>query len=156
MPPRFPAPPSLSRDVLRQADIEALLVPWLPDPTDRAFVARCIVDEGPIHHRGSSYALLRLLGLALAAAGGPAATTGETAAIPMRLPPHLRRGDDDQNFPLGVPLAALERLAPRDSPAFGALLDCLRDGPPHHALANAAMVCLLDALLARLSPGTSP
>lgn len=151
MPHRPLASHSASRAVLRREDIESLLVPWLPDPTDRAFVARCIVDEGPIHHRGASYALLRLLGLALAAAGGPIAAPGESAAIALRLPPHLRRGHVDETFPLGVPLAPLERLAARDSPAFTALVDCLRDGPPHHALANAAMVCLLGALLDRLS-----
>ena len=154
MPHRPLASHSASRAVLRREDIESLLVPWLPDATDRAFVARCIVDEGPIHHRGASYAVLRLLGLALAAAGGPVGPAGEAAPIALRLPPHLRRGHDDENFPLGVPLAALERLAARDSPAFTALLDCLRDGPPHHALANAAMVCLLGALLERLDVGS--
>src|SRR5690606_9515312 len=85
------------------------------------------------------------------AAGGPVSTPGPAAPIALRLPPHLRRGHADENFPLGVPLAALERLAPQGSPAFTALLDCLRDGPPHHALANAAMVCLLGALLERLA-----
>jgi hypothetical protein len=30
------------------------------------------------------------------------------------------------------------------------MIDCLLDGPPHHALANAALVCLIDALLARI------
>jgi hypothetical protein len=135
---------------VRRAEVEALLAPWLPDAIDRAFVVRCIVDEGPTHHRGASYALLRLLGLALAAAGGPPAVRGEAAPIALRLPPHLRRGHEDENFPLGVPLAALERLAPRDSAGFEHLLECLSDGPPHHALANAAMVCLLDALLTRL------
>jgi hypothetical protein len=134
----------------RRAEVEALLAPWLPDPVDRSFVARCIVDEGPTHHRGASYALLRLLGLALDAAGGPPPTRGESAPVALRLPPHLRRGHDDENFPLGVPVAALERLAPRGTAGFDHLLECLRDGPPHHALANAAMVCLLDALLARL------
>lgn len=137
----------------QRLEIEALLAPWLADPTDRAFVARCIADEGPEHHRSASYALLRLLGLALAAAGGPPGPPGDAAPIALRLPPHLRRGHTDENFPLGVPLAALARLAPRGSAAFDHLLDCLRDGPPHHALANAAMVCLLDALLRRLEEG---
>jgi hypothetical protein len=137
----------------QRSEIEALLAPWLADPIDRAFVARCIVDEGPEHHRTASYALLRLLGLALDAAGGPPETTGESAPIALRLPPHLRRGHADEHFPLGVPLAALARLAPRDSAAFERLLDSLSDGPPHHALANAAMVTLLDALLRRLEEG---
>lgn len=137
---------------MRRDEIEALLAPWLPDATDRAFVVRCIVDEGPIHHRGASYALLRLLGLALEAVGGPGPRRDEAAPIPLRLPPRRQRGDDDDGqFPLGVPLAAIERLAPRGSPTFAALLDYLRDGPPHHALANAAMVCMLGALLDRLA-----
>lgn len=153
---RLLAPSSLSRDLLRREDIEALLEPWLPDATDRGYVARCIVEEGPIHHRGANYALLRLLGLALAAVGGAGPQRGEAAPVALRLPPHLRRGVDDENFPLGVPLSALERLAPRGSPTFDALLDCLRDGPPHHALANAAMVCLLGALIDRLAPETAP
>lgn len=144
-------PRAANTSASRRAEVEAILAPWLPDAVDRSFVARCIVDEGPTHHRGASYALIRLLGLALAAAGGPPAARGESAPVALRLPPHLRRGHDDQNFPLGVPLAALERLAPRGSAAFDNLLECLRDGPPHHALANAAMACLLDALLARLA-----
>lgn len=151
MPHHLLAPASSARAILRHDEIDALLAPWLPDAGDRAFVVRCIVDEGPIHHRGANYALLRLLGLALAAVGGPGPQRGETAAIPLRLPPHQRRDDDERRFPLGVPLDALERLAPRDSSAFAALLDCLRDGPPHHALANAAMVCMLGALLDRLA-----
>jgi hypothetical protein len=150
MPPRLLAA-SAAHAVLPHDDIDALLAPWLPDEAERAFVVRCIVDEGPIHHRGASYALLRLLGLALAAVGGPGPRRGEMAPVSLRLPPHHRRRDDDGVFPLGVPLDALERLAPRDSPTFHALLDWLRDGPPHHALANAAMVCLIGALLDRLA-----
>jgi hypothetical protein len=152
MPHRLFATVSSTQNVLRHEEIEALLAPWLHDRTDRAFVARCLVDEGPIHHRGATYALLRLIGLALAAVGGPGDVRDESAPIPLRLPPHLRRRGDDGDFPLGVPLEAIERLAPRGSPEFTALLDCLRDGPPHHALANAAMVCMLGALLDRL-PG---
>lgn len=114
------------------------------------FVARCIADEGPVHHRVASLALLRLLGLAVSAVGGPPAHSGETVPITLRLPPHLRRGHVDEHYPLGVPLSALERIAPRGSPAFERLCDGLTDGPPHHALANAAMVCMLDALITRL------
>lgn len=150
----MPRPPRAHAAPGQRLEIEALLAPWLPDPVDRAFVVRCIVEEGPAHHRGASYALLRLLGLALAAAGGPPAEMGESAPIVLRLPPHLRRDDADQEYPLGVPLAALRRLAPPGSPAFDHLLECLSDGPPHHALANAAMVCLLDALLRRLEEGS--
>lgn len=140
-----------AQDVLRHDEVDALLAPWLPDRTDRAFVVRCLVEEGPIHHRGASYALLRLIGLALAAVGGPGPVRDESAPIPLRLPPHLRGRGGDGDFPLGVPLEVIERLAPRGSKEFAALLDCLRDGPPHHALANAAMVCMLGALLDKLS-----
>lgn len=145
-----PHPPS-GRSAGRRAAIEATLAPWLPDPVDRSFVARCIVDEGPDHHREASYALLRLLGLALAEAGGPPPPTGEVAPVALRLPPHMRRGHDDEYFPVGLPLAAIERLAPRGSAEFERLVESLSDGPPHHALANAAMVCLLEALLTRLT-----
>jgi hypothetical protein len=145
-----PHPASAMKLPGARAELEALLGPWLPDPVDRAFVARCIADEGPLHHRVASLALLRLLGLAVAAVGDVAPTTGETLPVPLRLPPHLRRGHADEHYPLGLPITALERLAPRGSPAFERLVDGLTDGPPHPALANAAMVCLLDALLARL------
>jgi hypothetical protein len=156
MPHRQSATVSSMQGVLRHEEIEALLTPWLPDRTDRTFVARCLVDEGPIHHRGATYALLRLIGLALAAVGGPGAVRDESAPIPLRLPPHLCRRGDDGEFPLGVPLAPIERLAPRGSPEFTALLDSLRDGPPHHALANAAMVAMLGALLDRLAGARAP
>jgi len=149
--PRHAPSPGASRAARQRAEVEALLAPWLPDAVDRSFVARCIVGEGPAHHRGASYALLRLLGLALTAAGGAPPPRREVAPVALRLPPHLRRGHEDENFPLGIPVAALERLAPRGSAAYEQLLESLSDGPPHHALANAAMVCLLDALLTRLA-----
>lgn len=140
--------------ILQPDQLSALLAPFVPDPADRTFVVRCIAAEGPVHHRGASAALLRLLGLALEAAGGapPAGgAEGEGAPVPLRLPPHLAVGaTEDTHYPLRMPTAALERLAPAGSPEMAALIDCLVDGPPHHALANAAMVCLLGALLARL------
>jgi len=128
-----------------------LLKPWIPDDEERAFVIRCIALEGPIHHRGASYVLLSLLGALLERLGPiDEAPTGDSIPVPLRLPPHLAAHGDDGHYPLSLPLGALERLAPRGSPELNALLDCLLDGPPHHALANAAMVCLLDALLTRL------
>jgi hypothetical protein len=136
--------------LIRPSRIEALLAPWIPDAEERAFVVRCIVGEGPIHHRGASYTLICLLGLLLEALGpgeGPP-RAGESLPVPLRLPPHLAR-DDDHDYPLSLPLAPLTRLAPEGSPELAALVDCLTDGPPHHALANAAMVSLLDALFAR-------
>lgn len=132
----------------------------MPDADERAFVVRCIVGEGPIHHRGASYTLVCLLGLLLEALGTEerGARGGKSVPVPIRLPPHLAR-DDDHDYPLSMPLAPLTRLAPEGSPELAALVDCLTDGPPHHALANAAMVCLLDALFAhaeRARAGTEP
>jgi hypothetical protein len=164
-PPRH-APRSAVAALIRPEAIAALLEPYIPDPEDRDFVVRCIAAEGPVHHRGASYALLCLAGLALAAAdASPAAAPGQAGAgrepprrpaeggvpVPLRLPPHLAaRGHDDAHYPLRMPTAALERIAPAGSAEHAALIDCLLDGPPHHALANAALVCLIDALLARI------
>jgi hypothetical protein len=132
--------------------LDSLLEPWVGDPEERAFVVRCIAGEGPVHHRAASYALLRLLGVVLDRLGGaPPERAGETAPVPLRLAPHIaRHDDDDTHFPLRLPLAPLELLAPKGSRELAAIVDCLVDGPPHHALANTAMVCLLDAVLARL------
>ena len=143
--------------------IDRLLAPWVPDADDRAFVLRCLLDEGPAHHRGVNWILLALLGeLAADAPRGPGA--GRQARVPLRLPPHLRRrlrhddeddedeGDDDDDeraYPLRLPLAPLERLAGKDERALDAMIDCLTDGPPQHALANAAMLALIDAILRR-------
>ena len=125
----------------------------MPDAEDRAFVVRCILKEGPVHHRVASYALLLLAGRVLERAGGvmPATEDRPSVPVPLRLPPHVRRGDDDDaHYPLRMPTAALGELAPGGSSELAALVGCLLDGPPHHALANAALVSLLDALAARL------
>lgn len=153
--PHGRAPASAITALIRPEAVERLLAPWLPDADERAFVVRCIVGEGPIHHRGASYALLLLLGELLARTdAAPPAPAGDTTAVPLRLPPHARPHEgDDHHYPLRMPTAPLERLAPKGSPEFTALVDCLLDGPPHHALANAAMVCLLDALLRRADEG---
>ncbi|HSP78469.1 MAG TPA: hypothetical protein VLQ93_08065, partial [Myxococcaceae bacterium] len=45
--------------------IEALLAPLVPEPQERAFVVRCLLGEGPAHHRGANYVLLALLGQVL-------------------------------------------------------------------------------------------
>jgi hypothetical protein len=57
---------------------------------------------------------------------------------------------------LAVPTGLLERLAPRGSREFEAMVDCLTDGPPQHALANVAILALLAELLARLEQGAHP
>lgn len=148
--PRRPVPSSAITEFIDAAQIEALLEPWISTPADRAFVVRCILGEGPAHHRGANYVLLRLLGEALARRGGrprSAADHGDIA-VPIRLPPQLARDHDDDVYPLRVPRRVLDRLAPADSVTVDAMIDCVTDGPPQHALANAAMLCLLDALLA--------
>lgn len=142
--------------------IDRLLAPWVPDADDRAFVLRCLLDEGPAHHRGVNWILLALLGdLAADAPRGPA--RGRHARVPLRLPPHLRRhgdphddgdeddaeNDDERAYPLTLPLGPLERLVGKDERAIDAMVDCLTDGPPQHALANAAMLLLIDAIQRR-------
>jgi hypothetical protein len=125
--------------------VRDLLRPWVPDEADRAFVVRCMLEEGPAHHRGATYALLRLLGEAARRHGGRPAD-GPSVPVPMHVPPHLRR-EPDAVFPLEMPLAPLLGLGRGDADSARVLADCLTDGPPHHALANAAMVCLLATLL---------
>lgn len=162
-PPRHVPPPRRSsRTAVALASAEALepaLVALIPDDEDRAFVARCIASEGPMHHRIASVSLLKLLARALDVAGAaPRDASGDGVAVPFHMPPHLgRRGDEEAHYPLRIPRRAIERLAAPGSAEASAVADALVDGPPHHALANAAMVAMLDALLARLEqrPATS-
>ncbi len=53
-------------------------------------------------------------------------------------------------YPLPLPLGPLSELAPAASPEQSAMADCLSDGPPQHALANAAMLWLIGAALDRV------
>ncbi len=154
----MPPPPHAHRSqsavtrFIRPEEIDAILEPWVPDPEDRRFLTRCLVEEGPLHHRGANFVLLRLLGdLARALSPGPErAAPGPGLPVPMRLPPHLRPdGDDDAVYPIRLPVRAVERLAPRGSRDFDAIVDCLADGPPQHAVANVLMATVLDALLER-------
>lgn len=69
------------------------------------------------------------------------------APIRLRIPPSVDATTEPAAYPLGVPTAVLERLAPRGSREWTAMIDCLTDGPPQHSLANAAMLLLIDALL---------
>lgn len=128
--------------------LESLLAPWVPDPEDRRYVVRCIVDLGPAHHRGANYVLLRLLGLAVERRGRKEPPAGPSVPLPIRLPPHLRTQQAEHHYPLPLPTGLLARLVPAGSKAHAAMVDCLTDGPPQHALANAAMLCLLTELLA--------
>jgi hypothetical protein len=150
-PPRRHVPSSAIASFVDPERFAKLIAPWVPDADDRAFVVRCIFDEGPAHHRGANWIILTLLGQLADRLGGPAPSNGEPSlAVPMRLPPHLKReGDQEGDFPLHIPIRALERLAKQGTPEFDAMVDCLTDGPPHHALANAAMVCLISLLLDR-------
>ncbi len=73
----------------------------------------------------------------------------------MRLPPHLADAGHEGVYPLTLPVDALRELAGGDDRHVGAMVDCLTDGPPQHALANVAMVALIQGLLAA-SPGDRP
>jgi hypothetical protein len=147
--------PAAAAPFIDSARLDALIAPIVSDEHDRAFVVRCILDEGPRHHRGANFVLLTLLGTlieklqpvdveALRAAG--------TLPVPMRVPPHLARPGSMMAYPLPLPTSPLDRLAPSGSTEQAAMVDCLTDGPPQHALANAVMVWLIGAALAKLDP----
>lgn len=140
------------------SQIDALLSDVLPDDEDRAWVLRCILDEGPAHHRGANFILLSLLGRVLERLpAGVKPDPSEEAPVPIRMPPHHRHhhhgphhertGDDV--FPLGVPIDVLAEVS-AERRDVEPMLDCLTDGPPQHALANAAMIHLLRTILQRL------
>jgi hypothetical protein len=122
----------------------------VPEPEDAAFVARCILGEGPAHHRAASWALVSMaaeLARRLGAAASP--SQGEDSVpVALRLPPHLRSGDDGV-FPLAMPLAPLRAVLAGERDVE-AIADALVDGPPHHALANAALVAIFDRISRRL------
>lgn len=142
-------PASAVASFIDPAKIDALLAEILPDAGERAFVVRCITEEGPIHHRGASYALLRVVGALLEELGDAPVAESESVPIRLRRPPHLQSDDDDDDYPLRMPTRPLDALAKPGSTKHAALVDCLTDGPPHHALANAAMVALLDLAIER-------
>jgi hypothetical protein len=81
-----------------------------------------------------------------------------TTPVPMKVPPHLERQGSLMAYPLDLPLAPLSELAPAATPEQSAMVECLSDGPPQHALANAAMLWLIGAALDRLperAPGSA-
>jgi hypothetical protein len=127
--------------------LDGWLAPLVPDAGDRAFVLRCLIGEGPIHHRGANYILLALLGRALQAHGGVQPSPGGMP-VPMRLPPHLASVEDEGAYPITLPVTALRDLAGGDAQQLDAMVDCLTDGPPQHALANVVMVALIEGLTA--------
>ena len=129
--------------------LDALLTSLVPDRNDRRFIERCVVDEGPVHHRGANYALLLLVGRALELVPGVDAPP-EGEPVPMRLPPHLEDEVEEGEFPIALPTRALGALL-NDPRHLEAAVDCLTDGPPQHALANVVMVALLERLIGRLT-----
>jgi hypothetical protein len=149
-PPHRNAPSAAFIDWSR---VDSLLAGAVPDAEDRAFVVRCILGEGPAHHRGANYVLLQLLGMIVDRLGGgdmEAVRARGTMPVPMKVPPHLERRGSLMAYPLALPTGPLEELAPAGSPDLAAMVQCLSDGPPQHALANAAMIWLIGAALDRL------
>lgn len=148
---RASVPASRALGFIDTAALDAALAPLVPDAGDRDFVARCVVGEGPIHHRGANFVLVMLLSRAVTATARAAPApvdAAETVPVPMRLPPHLADTVEDGNYPIALPTAALRDLAGGDAGRLEAMVDCLTDGPPQHALANVVIVALLDRLLA--------
>lgn len=129
---------------LDRSRLDAGLQRLVPDPRDRQFLLRCVLDEGPPHHRLANHALLTLL-VELVERIDAVVVPPVGVAVPMRVPPHLR-SRDASTFPLAMDLAPLALLGPDPTPWVDALLD----GPPQHSVANALMVDLLGAALAHL------
>lgn len=152
--PRPGVPASRGLSFVDEQALAAALAPLVPDAGDRAFVVRCLVGEGPIHHRGANYVLLILLARA-ASQRGHALLAAEGVPVPMRLPPHLAHAADDGTYPLALPTRALRELAGGDAHSLEAMIDCLTDGPPQHALANVAMMTLIESLLGPAAPAAA-
>lgn len=152
--PGAPIPASRALQFIERDRIEAALQAFIPEASDRGFVLRCILDEGPIHHRGANYVLISLLHK-LTQPAGPEhgrASASESVTVPMRLPPHLAEDIVDADYPLRLATGALSDLVAGDAARLEAVIDCLTDGPVQHALANVLMVNLLDRLLSAPSP----
>src|SRR5258708_23693058 len=140
--------PTATTAFIDSSRLDALLTGVLPDDQDRAFVVGCILGEGRAHHRGANYALLLLLGTLVEALGGAdmdALRARGTTPVPMKVSPHLARPGSLMAYPLDLPVAPLERLAPAGSPQLYATVECLTAGPPQHALSNAAIMWLIRA-----------
>lgn len=156
MPPHSrsaPLPrPSPGRRFPHRDRVDAVLTRRIADPSDRAFVVRCITEEGPRHHRESTAAMLLLLDALLQRLPArEGASAGPAVPVPMRLPPHVADELDprDGHYPLAMPTEALRSLGLAQG-EVDALVECLLDGPPHHALANAVMVEMLTEALRRV------
>jgi hypothetical protein len=86
----------------------------------------------------------------LAEVGGADSAMRDAPAEPvgMRLPPKVASASDDAEFPIGIPTTMLREIL--DEHEAELAIDALGDGPPHHALANAAMTWLIEAIYVRL------
>jgi len=152
-PPHAPFAASKVLNFVDESRLDILLAPLVPDAADRAFVLRCVVGEGPLHHRGANYILLTLLAqAAVPGRSAPARPPTAGVAVPMRLPPYLTESVDEGTYPLLLPTGVLLDLAGGDQNRLAAMIDCLTDGPSQHALANVIMVALIERLL----PSTQP
>lgn len=141
--------------VLDADRLTRILEPWVPDAGERTFLVRCIIGEGPIHHRGASYALIAMAGAIAERLGVSAPRPDqEGITVPMRLPPHLERPDQEPPvYPLQLDPSGLDHLANGKEGIRQVLADAVTDGPPHHALANVALLNLLAAILRRVEAG---
>lgn len=155
-PPGLPKPPlrhglagSKVLGFVDEARLNAALVNLVPDEVDRQFVVRCLIGEGPIHHRGANYILLSLLAQAAKSLGVVPAQAGADPGVkvPMRLPPYLAETVEEGAYPIVLPTRALSQMAGGSAQQLAAMVDCLTDGPPQHALANVIMVTLIEHLL---------
>lgn len=125
--------------------LDVLLQPLLSDAGDRAFVVRCLIGEGPLHHRGANYILLSLLSQVTQLTSSVRPLNTESVPVPLRLPPHLEEAVNDPHYPLSLPVGVLKKMAGGNPQKLAAMIDCLTDGPPQHALANVVMVTMLSA-----------
>ncbi len=139
--------------------ISALVATCVPDPAARDFIVRCMLDEGPVHHRGDNFVILALLGEVLGRLPPPEGgkpCDSASLPVPMRIPPAHLTGAEPKSYPISIPQAPLALLDGGDPARRSVLAECLADGPPHHALANAMTVQLLHAILQRLPARVAP
>ncbi len=138
--------------VLDAERLTSIIEPWVPDAGERTFLVRCIIGEGPIHHRGASYALIALAGAIAKRLGvSPPGPDQASVTVPMRLPPHLEHPEKEPPvYPVRLDLSGLDHLANGNDGVRQVLVDAVTDGPPHHALANVVVLNLLAAILRRV------
>lgn len=139
---------------VRTGPIEELLKYFVPREADRKYLARCLLDSGPSHHRGANFVLLALLAKVLEklptqeSRNAPVCEQTSAVPVPIRLPPHLAESSEERYYPLCLSPGVLHLLDGANEQSVAAMVDCLVDGPPQHALANALMVNVLERILA--------